>query len=613
MKKSLVIFAFLLLQINFLFSQKVEFAAPPNWWTGMKNSRLQIMFYGKDIGKTEVKINSDLVKLLVTHKMPNDNYLFVDVEVKPNAVAGKFTVDFYKNDKLVFQYDYVLAEKQKRKRGFSSEDFIYLLMPDRFANGNTANDTKPKFKEKVNRKNHDGRHGGDIQGVIDNLDYIADLGVTALWLNPALENNRETYSYHGYGVTDFYEVDARLGSNELYKQLSQELHARNMKIIADMIFNHTCHRHIWYKDKPSPDWFNNDKDFKTNYRGSTVVDPHTSEKDKKHMVEGWFVETMPDLNQNNPFVARYLIQNSIWWTEYADLDGIRMDTQPYPFKEFMAQWAKEIHTEYPDLTLLGETWLHFSPFTAYFQGNSPIAGDYNSNLNSVTDFPLYYAIVDALNEKEGWKEGMSKLYLTLAQDFLYANPNMLVVFPDNHDLTRIFSSLGEDVAKLKMAMAFILTTRGIPMMYYGTEILMTGLEHDGHGHIRKDFPGGWKEDSRNAFTKKGRTNVENEMHDFIKTIADWRRKNPELMKDRLIHFVPEDGIYTYFRLTDNKGLMVILNNNPDDDKEVELSRFDEILHLFNSGRNIMTGEKIKLKKSITIPKKSAVLIELNKG
>lgn len=605
----LFLFAFLLYAFSSV-SQKIERIEPPNWWTGMENNTLQLLVYGKDIGQAEVKINSDLVNLLVIHKVPNKNYLFVDLEILPGAKAGKFTIDFYKDEKLIGQYDYMLREKKKRQRGFSPDDFIYLLMPDRFANGDPSNDSMDKMKEKSDRNNPDGRHGGDIQGVIDNLDYIQNLGITSVWLNPTLENDRKSYSYHGYGITDFYKTDVRMGTNDLYKQLAQELHARDMKIIADMIFNHSCYEHWWVKDLPTDDWLNTNKDFRTNYRGSTIMDPNASDIDRKHMVEGWFVETMPDLNQNNPFLGRYLIQNSIWWVEFAKLDGIRMDTHPYPYKEFMAQWAEELRIEYPTLTLLGETWLHSTPFTAYFQGDSPVSGSYNSHLHSVTDFPLYYSISESFNEKEGWGEGMNKLYLTLAKDFLYANPSMVVIFPDNHDLNRIFSSFDEDIDKLKMAMAFVLTTRGIPMMYYGTEILMTGFEHEGHGHIREDFPGGWKTDSRNAFTKEGRTDAENEMHDYIKTIADWRKANPDLMRGKLTHFLPDNGVYVYFRHTDDDAVMVALNNLPDQDREIDLERFNEILNGYTGGTNVLTSEKITLGKSVSIPKKSALILDL---
>ena len=436
--------------------------------------------------------------------------------------------------------------------------------------------------------------------------------MTAVWLNPVLENNRKHVSYHGYGITDFYKTDPRMGTNDLYKRLAQELRNRDMKLIADMIFNHCGSKHWWMDDLPTDDWLNHNEDFRTNYRGSTVMDPHTSQIDKKHMVEGWFVESMPDLNQNNPFLARYLIQNSIWWIEFAELDGIRMDTQPYPYKEFMAEWAKTVREEYPDITLLGETWLHFTPFTAYFQGNSPVSGDYNSYLNSVTDFPLYYATADAFNENEGWKQGMARLYLQLAQDFLYSDPNNLVIFPDNHDLDRIYSTLGEDSDKLKMLLGFLLTTRGIPMMYYGTEILMTGHEHQGHGYIREDFPGGWKTDKRNAFTEEGRTDEENEMHDFIKRLADWRKSNPDLMQAKLTHFIPENGVYVYFRHKEDKAVMVILNNNPKQAGKIHLKRFDEILKNYNRAWNVLNGEEIFFKETFEVEKKSVTILQLER-
>lgn len=612
MKKILQLLLLIVFTVSSLTAQNIERIEPPNWWTGMKNQKLQLIIYGKKISKADVVIKSDKAKLLVTHRVPNDNYLFLDLEITKEAKAGKFMIQFLENGEIIGEYDYVLKEKTKRKRGFSSKDLIYLAMPDRFANGDYSNDNPKNIKEAKDRKNPNGRHGGDIQGVINNLDYIQNLGVTALWLNPTLLNDRKEYSYHGYGITDFYKTDPRSGSNDTYMHLAQRLHSRNMKIIMDMIFNHCGANHWWIDDLPTDDWLNKDKNYRTNYRGSTVIDPHVAKSDLSLMTEGWFVESMPDLNQNNPFLATYLIQNTIWWIEFAELDGIRVDTQPYPFKKFMADWANKIHAEYPDITLLGETWLHFPAFTAYFQGNSPVAGDYNSGLNSVTDFPLYYSVIEAFNENEGWKQGMARLYLHLAQDFLYNDANNTVIFLDNHDLDRFYTSVGEDINKLKMGLGFLLTTRGIPMIYYGTEIGMTGSEHKGHGDIRKDFPGGWTEDSRTAFTKEGRTDTENEIYNFVKTIALWRKDNKAVTEGKLTHFVPQDGVYVYFKHTEDEAVMVILNNNDNKNKVVDTERFSEILDSYNKGIEIISKKKIMMSDKIEISSKSVMIIELYK-
>jgi len=598
---------------SFAFSQKVELqrVEPPNWWTGMNNRHLQLMIYGNNISKSDVVINSEKVELKAVSTVQNPNYLFLHIDIKHDAPAGTFKILFNINGKTKAHYTYRLAEKPKRKRGFSQSDLIYLLMPDRFANGNPENDTNKDMLEKANRKNPDGRHGGDIKGVIDNLDYLQNLGTTGLWLNPTLENNNPSYSYHGYAITDFYKTDVRMGTNEDYKKLSDELHKRKMKLIADMIFNHCSENHWWMKDLPSDDWVNTNKNFHTNYRGSTIVDPHASKSDYKKMTEGWFVSSMPDLNQHNPFLANYLIQNSIWWITYADLDGIRMDTYPYPFKDFMSEWAEKIHTEFPDITLLGETWLHKVPYTAYFSGNSPISGNYNSHLDCITDFPLYYATKVAFNEKEGWEEGLLRIYNIFAQDFLYAMPENNVIFLDNHDLDRFFSDVGKNLTKFKLGLTVLLTARGIPVLFYGDEILKTGFEYQGHGHIRTDFPGGWKNDISNAFKNEGLNDNQKDASDFIKKLANFRKTSKPLTEGKLLHFIPENNTYVYFRYTDNEAVMVILNNNDTQSRTIDCSRFSEILKSYHSGKEIISDKPVNLDK-ITINKKSAMIIKLIK-
>jgi glycosidase len=596
-----------------LFAQNVqiEHVEPPNWWTGMNNENLQLLVHGKNISDAEVTIKSKYVKIVHIHKVENPNYVFIDLKIKKNAKPGTFDIQFSIKEKNV-THSYELLEKSNHKRGFSSADLIYLLMPDRFANGNPDNDSPEGILEKVNRSDPDGRHGGDIQGVIDNIEYIKDLGITALWLNPTIENNNPKYSYHGYAITDFYKTDPRSGTNEDYKTLSDELHKRDMRLIMDMIFNHCSSYHWWMKDLPMKDWINTDKNYRSNFRGSTISDIHASQDDIKRMTQGWFDAHMPDMNQNNPYLAEYLIQNSIWWIEYADLDGIRMDTHPYPFKEFMAEWAKRVHEEYPDITLLGETWLQKPAFTAYFSGNSPVSGDYNSNLNSTTDFPLYYASSYAFNEEDTWTEGIARLYYILAEDFLYGNAYNNVIFLDNHDLSRYFTSVGEDLRKMKMGIAFLLTTRGIPMIYYGTEILKTGHEHTGHGHIRTDFPGGWPDDEKNAFSKEGRSHEQNEIFNYIKKIADWRKTNKAISKGKLLHFVPQNNVYVYFRYTNDDAVMVLLNNHKSEKKFVHTDRFSEILKNYTIGKNIVTGSSINLSEKIEVDSKSALILELEK-
>jgi len=420
----------------------------------------------------------------------------------------------------------------------------------------------PHMLEKAGRENPNGRHGGDIKGISNQLSYLVDLGITAIWINPLLENNMPDYSYHGYAVTDLYKIDARFGTNDDYINLVEDSHSKGIKVIMDMIFNHLGTGYFWNDDLPMHDWYNQWPEFtRSNYRGGVISDPHASDYDYNKMVKGWFNETMADLNQDNKLMANYLIQNSIWWIEYGGLDGIRQDTYPYPFKNFMAKWMKRVLEEYPDFNVVGESWLSYPPAVAYWLNNNTNKDGYRSNLTNVFDFPLMYAVSKAFNEKEGWSTGTSQLYEILSQDFVYSNPNNVVIFADNHDGDRFFSKIDNDINKFKLAMAFIMTTRGIPQIYYGTEVLMTGEEHKGHGDIRKDFPGGWDGDDKDAFTKEGRTVEQNEAFNFLKRLLNWRKSNPVIQFGKLTHYIPEDGVYVYFKTLNNSTVMVMLNNS----------------------------------------------------
>ncbi len=585
---------------------------PPNWWTGMSETSLQLLVHGENIGETTPKIKTDLAEITKVHKVDNPNYLFIDLTIAANAKPGSFKINFEKDGKKVAKYKYELAARSGIKRGFSSSDFIYLLMPDRFANGNPKNDSHKDMLEKADRENPNGRHGGDLEGIITHLDYIKDLGMTALWLNPFFENNMKDYTYHGYAITDFYKTDPRLGSNELYKKLVDESHEKNMKVIMDVVVNHCGIEHWWMKDLPMDDWINNHKKFQTNYRGSVIADPHASKHDRNKFSTGWFVETMPDLNQNNPFLAKYLIQNMLWWIEFSGIDGIRMDTQPYAELDFVAKLAQRINEEYPDFTVLGETWLQKVALTAYFQKNSPVAQNYNSHIPTNTDFPLYYAIKDGLNQEDGWTTGLAQIYYILARDFLYNDASKNVIFIDNHDLDRFYSSVNEDMNKYKMGLGILLTMRGIPMLYYGDEIAMTGLEHTGHGNIRKDFPGGWDSDKRNAFTAEGRTENENEAFNYIRKIAQWRQTSEAVTQGKLTHFVPDNNTYVYFRHTENEAVMVILNNHSKESRTIKGERFNEILDQYGNGKNIITNKTISDKSTFNIKPKSIQIIEFKK-
>lgn len=592
--------------------EKPEKVEPPFWWADMYHSELQIMVYGENIGHTRLMINNPEIIIKETISVDSPNYLFVYLDIS-NAGPGEFEMMFYTGEDVLYNYRYELKERKENsafREGFSATDAIYLLMPDRFSNGDLSNDNIEDMKEKSDRSNPDGRHGGDIRGIINKLDYISDLGFTAIWHNPVLENDQPEYTYHGYAITDFYNIDRRLGTNEDYLRLVSEAEKRGISVIKDMIFNHCGMYHWWMEDLPVKSWIHNWDEFtRTTYRGTTIVDPHFAQDDYDRMMKAWFDVWMPDLDQRNRLLARYLIQNSIWWIEYSGIKGIRMDTQPYAYKEFMAEWAEYVFLEYPYFTIVGEAWLPYPSLVSYYQAGALNHDGYNSLIPSVFDFPLFYAIIDAFNEQDSWDTGLIKLYNVLSQDFLYSNPNELVVFADNHDTDRIFSSLKEDPAKLKMALTFLFTTRGIPMLYSGTEILMTGYEHKGHGKMRKDFPGGWPGDPVNAFTAEGRNKQQNDVWNHISDLLSYRKQKPVLHYGWLKHFVPEENIYVYFRYDNNETVMVVLNNN---DKEMVLDtgRFEEATYGYKKAKDNLSGKTFDGFGRWTIPAMSSMVLEL---
>ncbi|MDZ4203442.1 MAG: glycoside hydrolase family 13 protein [Bacteroidales bacterium] len=606
-------FAFSILQ---LFSTlrainpKVE---PPFWWAGMKNQQLQLLIYAEDISGCDVSFDCEHAVIDRLIRTTNPNYLFIDITVLPSMVPGVYHLEFFKNRVTLFCYEYEFKQRiegSAARGGVDASDAIYLIMPDRFANGDPDNDCMPGMFEKVDRNKPNGRHGGDLKGIQRHLSYIKDLGFTAIWINPVLENNMPQYSYHGYAITDFYAIDPRLGTLDDYIALIADAQSRGIKVIKDMVFNHCGTGHYWVKDPPAPDWIHHWNEFtRTNYRATTFVDPHRSDYDYKKMVQGWFDTSMPDLNQDNPMLAKYLIQNSIWWVELTGLDGIRMDTQPYPYKEFMADWGKAVLNEYHNFYMVGEAWLTKASLVAYYQKNALNHDGYNSNLPGVFDFPVNAAMLAAFNEKDGWDRGTARLYEALAEDFLYPNPYNLVTFLDNHDKSRYFTIVGEDINKLKMALSFLFTTRGIPSVYYGTELLMTGWEQPEHGEIRKDFPGGWPGDKTNAFDASGRTSKQNEAFNFIRKLLEIRKKHHVLHFGSLTHFIPNDGIYVYFRHNEDDCVMVIMNNN-EIEKELETKRFAEILGKYSITTNLMADKPFKMDAQIKVPAKSATILGL---
>lgn len=612
-----LLFLVVLVQMHHTMSiaQEVSRIEPPFWWTGMADSELQLLVYGKNIGKTRVSLSYPGIELKDVAMVENPNYLFINLKVRPDAKPGNLQLNFHGNSKKPLTIQYKLLERVKgsdQRGGFNNSDVIYLLMPDRFANGNPKNDNVAGMLEMVNRQNPNGRHGGDLAGIAEHLDYLKKLGVTTLWLNPVLENNMPAYSYHGYAITDFYKVDPRFGTNDDYVQLIKQAHDKGLKVVKDMVFNHFGTYHWWMNDLPSADWINQWPEYtRSNYRGGTLTDPYAAQSDKKLMLRGWFDRTMADFNQDNPFVANYLIQNSLWWIEYAGLDGIRMDTYPYSGKPFMRQWMQRINREYPNFSVVGEVWLNTSPQVAYWMGKAYNADGYDSQLRHLFDFPLKYAIRDAFNEGNGWSTGISRLYESLSLDFLYPNPMDIVVFADNHDADRIFTALGEDMRKFRMAMTFLLTVRGIPQIYYGTEIAMTGWEHSGHGYIREDFPGGWLNDESSVKDRRNLKPTQLEALEFMQMLLGWRKNKKVIHYGKTTHYVPENGVYVYFRHNDDESVMVVLNNN-NESRTFTTERFAENLNGYTTGSDILHRTHFDQLHTISVPAMSARIIELKK-
>jgi len=612
MKQLFFVFSVLFSLSSFAQLDRVE---PPFWWSDMHQESLQIMFYGKDIAKYEVNASKDLVIENIL-KTENPNYVFITIRTK-DLPADSYTFNFSKKGSKGFSRSYELKERREGsafRKGFDASDAMYLIMPDRFANGDTDNDSSEKMEEKADRTNLGGRHGGDLQGVINNLDYLEDLGITTLWSTPLLEDNDKAYSYHTYAQSDVYNIDPRYGSNEDYKKLSAEMHSRDMKLVMDYVTNHWGAEHWMIKDLPTYNWIHQFPGYaNSNYRMTTQYDPNRSQRDWKYCVDGWFVSTMPDLNQSNPLVLNYLTQNAIWWIEYADLDGYRVDTYSYNDKEGIAKWTKSIMDEYPNFNIVGEVWMHDQSQISYWQKDSPIGAiqSYNSNLPSVMDFTLHDAITSIFNEDNAsWDKGMVKAYENFVNDFLYADINNLLVFAGNHDTDRINHIYNGDVDKYKMAMTLVLTTRGIPQLYYGDEIGMKGNKAEkGDGDIRRDFPGGWKGDENNAFTEAGRTQDQEAYHSFTKKLLNYRKDKEVLHFGKLLQFLPENNVYVYFRYNETERVMVVINNNPEA-QELELSRFSEGIDGSTSGKDIIKEEQVDLSNNLSIKGKSSLVIEL---
>jgi glycosidase len=572
------------------------------------------MFYGKNIAQNSVEVSNGIT-IKNIQKTENPNYLFVTINTE-NSQPQELTFTFRNNNKSYTQ-KYNLKDRKKNsslRKGYDASDVIYLLMPDRFANGNPKNDSDNSVSEKGNRSLPGGRHGGDIEGIVKNLDYLKALGATAVWSTPLCEDNDETYSYHGYGQSDVYKIDPRYGSNEDYLRLSNELHQRGMKNIMDYVTNHWGWRHWMIKDLPTHDWVHQFPTFtQSNYRMTTQFDINASATDAEHCMDGWFVKSMPDLNQSNPLLLTYLIQNAIWWIEYADLDGFRVDTFSYNDKVGISKWCKSILDEYPYFNIVGEVWMHDQAQMAYWQKDSKIGAiqSYNSNLPSVMDFTLHDTFGNVFNEDESsWDKGLIKVYDNFTNDFLYPNPNNIMTFLENHDTMRFNEIYKNDFKKYQLGMTLIATVRGIPQLYYGSEIGMAGnKDKGGDAAIRLDFPGGWDGDTNNAFTNAGRTAEQKQYFDFTSKLLQWRKTNEAVHFGKMKHYVPQNNVYVYFRYTDNKSVMVILNNSTKT-QTIKTSRFQESIQNYTAGKEVLSGKTIDLKIDITIEAKSSLIIEL---
>lgn len=593
----------------------IQKVAPTFWWAGMNNPELQILLYGENIATNDVAITAEGVELREVVKQENPNYLLVYVDLK-DARPQTFHIKLKKGKKeTIIPYEL----KQRRPdaanvMGFDASDVLYLIMPDRFANGNPQNDIIPGMLEnKTNRDGQYARHGGDLKGIENHLDYLEDLGVTAIWLNPTQENDMPEGSYHGYAITDYYQVDRRYGTNEDFLRLVEKAHSKGLKVVMDMIFNHCGSENFIFNDMPSKDWFNFKAEFvPTSYKTASVQDVHASEYEYKIATDGWFTQTMPDLNQRNRHVAQFLIQSSIWWIEFAGINGIRQDTHPYADFDFMARWCKAVNDEYPHFNIVGETWLNSNVLVSFWQKDSRLAAPRNSNLPAVMDFPLMDLMNRAFDEETTeWSGGLYRLYDYLTQDIVYADPMNLLTFLDNHDTARFSTDdeKAQNLTRFKQAVTFLLTTRGIPQIYYGTEILMTGDKSEGDGMLRKDFPGGWKDDARNCFTAQGRNALQQEAFEFIRKMLNWRKGNEAVGKGSLKHFSIYNGTYVYERKWGDHSVVVFMNGT-DQAQTLPLAPYAEVLPQ-RQAKEVLTGRLMNIGQELKLNGREIILLEFN--
>ena len=632
MRKSLTVLAGLYLAVA-AWAGEVTRVEPLSWWTGMKTD-LQLLVNGEGIGAYSVAIEGGKgVKIKAVHQADSPNYLFVDVDVTAKAKPGTYTLVFKKGTEEI-RRPYVIAAREKGsadRKSFTTADLIYLIVPDRFANGDPSNDSTPDTAEKARRESPMGRHGGDLQGVIDHLDYIADLGATALWSTPLLGDNAPRGSYHGYACSDYYHIDPRYGSNELYREMVGKAHEKGIKIIMDVVTNHSSTEHWWMKDLPFKDWVHmNDPYVNSNHQMGLALDPNASKADRAVMEEGWFVPSMPDMNLDNPYMLKYFQQWAVWWIEYSGLDGFRVDTWFYNEKVPMSQWAKAVTDEFPDFNIVGENWQANPDYVAYWQKDNPNTDGFNSYLPSIMDFPLQGAISNALTAPIPGQEqpqGMpgrgrrgadiSGIYNALSHDFVYHDLSHMMIFLSNHDIARIGDTFGHDPRRMKIAFTLLATLRGIPQMFYGDELMfVTGNPRRDDGRLRMDFPGGWPGDPVDLFTEEGRAKAAADstwahaadLHDYVRTLFQWRKGSSAVQKGRTLHFIPEKNTYGYFRYDGRETVFVFINNS-DEAVTVPWTRFREMSEGMGEGVNVLTGERVTVSDATRVAPQSALVVD----
>ena len=592
---------------------EVERIEPANWWVGMVHHRVELMVHGAGIAATMPRIDRAGVTLVEVQRTDNPNYLFATVDVAADAAPGEVAIEFLERGKVVATKAWRIDAREPgsaQRRGFGNADAIYLVTPDRFADGDPSNDSVAGLREAANRANPNGRHGGDLAGIRRHLDYIASMGFTQLWITPVLENDQPEYSYHGYAITDLYRTDPRMGSNDDYRALSREAKAQGIGLVMDVVLNHIGSGHWWMRDLPARDWINHpDRYVETNHRRTTIQDPHAAPEDRAQFVQGWFARVMPDLNQRNPHLARYLIQNSLWWIETAGLSGIREDTFGYADADFLSAWGKAILDEYPGFSMVGEEWSPNPAIVAHWQRGKSNPDGHVPYMPSMMDFPVHIALRDALSRPEGWDSGWVEVYEALANDFLYPDPGALVVFAENHDTPRLLAQLDGDVALWKLAMAFVATTRGTPQFYYGSEVLLRGPKQRNDGELRADMPGGWAGDAASAFTGEGLGAEQRDAQEWVRALFQWRKRTPVLHDGGLVHYAPQDGVYVYFRYDGQDTVMVALNRNPRT-TPLALARFARFLPAGVHARDALGGKPVALGTSLELPAQSATILEL---